>query len=97
MLREQILKADRDTFTSSHAHKVMSDMVDFKLKLTLLPKGTFASYSAQKQAEGADIAHLKPPHVNPPRKYLSFFAAPAPCTSQPSPTLVSQENRVPVA
>lgn len=71
LLCEQILKADQDTFTSSHAHNVMSDMVEFKLKLTLLPKGSFARYSAQKQAEGSDFAHLKPPHVNPSQKVMA--------------------------
>lgn len=71
LLCEQILKADQDTFTSSHAHNVMSDMVDFKLKLTLLPKGSFARYTAQKQAEGSDFAHLKPPHVNPSQKVMA--------------------------
>jgi len=75
LLCEQILKVDQDNFTSSHAHNVMSDMVGFKLKLILLPKGSFALYSAHKQAEGSDLAHLKPPHVNPPEKVLSFFVS----------------------
>jgi hypothetical protein len=95
-LCDQILKADQDTFTSSHAHNVMSDMVDFKLKLTLLPKGSFSRYSAQKQAEGSDFAHLKPPHVNPPEKVLSFFVSSAPSISKPSPDLVTKENPVSV-
>ena len=47
------------------------DLMDFGIKVNLLPKGTFQGYIAQKQAEGADLAHLKPPHVNPPKKVLS--------------------------
>ena len=70
-LYEEISKADHDTYTSSHARNVVADMVNFKLKLTLLPKGSFARYSTQKQAEGSDYAHLKPPHVNPTQKVLA--------------------------
>ena len=39
----------------------------FKLfKLTLLPCGAFQGYIAKQRAAGAELAHLKPPHVNPP-------------------------------
>lgn len=70
-LYEEISKADQDTYTASHARNVVADMVNFKLKVTLLPKGSFARYSAQKQAEGADLAHIKPPHVNPSQKVIA--------------------------
>ena len=50
-------------------------MVDFKVKVTLLPKGAFANYTSQRQAEGADLAHLKPPHINPSEKVLSLLLA----------------------
>jgi len=43
------------------------------VKVTLLPKGTFANYTAQRQAEGADLAHLKPPHINPPEEMLAHL------------------------
>jgi len=46
-------------------------MVGFEVNVTLLPSGTFADYTARRQAEGADLAHLKPPHVNPSEKVLS--------------------------
>jgi hypothetical protein len=95
-LCEAILNSDQDTFTSSHAHNVMSDMVDFKLKLEILPKGTFGRYSAQKQAEGSDFAHLKPPHVNPPEKVLSFFVTPAPSVPSPVAETIVKENKVSV-
>ena len=35
------------------------------LEVTLLPSGAFRNYMLRRQAEGADLAHLKPPHMNP--------------------------------
>ena len=35
------------------------------LKVTLLPSGSFQRYVARQHARGADLAHLKPPHLNP--------------------------------
>lgn len=52
----------RDDFAST---------IDFKIDVTLLPRGAFANFTAHKQAEGADLAHLKPPHVNPSLEVLS--------------------------
>jgi hypothetical protein len=34
------------------------------LSITVLAKGTFRRYLEERQAAGADLAHLKPPHVN---------------------------------
>jgi hypothetical protein len=34
------------------------------LRVTLLPQGTFARYMQKQEAAGADISHLKPPHMN---------------------------------
>lgn len=36
------------------------------VKVTLLHKGTFERYYQEKVKEGADLAHLKPPHMNAP-------------------------------
>jgi len=41
------------------------------IETTLLPQGAFANYIARRQAEGADLGHLKPPHVNPTDRALS--------------------------
>lgn len=41
------------------------------LKVTLLPPGTFAGYLAQREAEGADLGHLKPPHINPSERVMA--------------------------
>lgn len=35
------------------------------LRVTILPTGTFRAYYLEQQAAGADLAHLKPPHMNP--------------------------------
>jgi len=42
----------------------------------LLPQGAFSSYMAQWQAEGADLGHLKPPHINPSDEMLSLLGVP---------------------
>lgn len=46
------------------------DVEDFlgirPLQVTLLRPGAFQRYFQQKQADGADLAHLKPPHMNAP-------------------------------
>jgi hypothetical protein len=34
------------------------------VRVTLLSPGTFRRYYEEKQKEGADLAHLKPPHMN---------------------------------
>ncbi len=35
------------------------------LEVTLLPQDAFRAYMLRQQAAGADLAHLKPPHINP--------------------------------
>jgi hypothetical protein len=70
---EQVAKPDNDEPIVSAAQDDALDMVDFRVKVTLLPPGTFASYMVQRQAEGADLAHLKPPHINPSDKVLSLL------------------------
>jgi phenylacetate-coenzyme A ligase PaaK-like adenylate-forming protein len=50
----------------------LENLIGFQpIEVTLLPKGAFSNYKARRQAEGADIAHLKPPHINPPDSVLS--------------------------
>jgi len=61
-------------------YKTMGDMEGMlglkPIQVTLLPKGAFASYISQRQAEGADLGGLKPPHINPSDKVLSLLGAP---------------------
>jgi hypothetical protein len=56
---------------ASTIQKDTMDMVGFSVKVELLEKGTFSTYTAQMQAQGADLAHLKPPHINPSTDVLS--------------------------
>jgi hypothetical protein len=69
-LYQQILKTDSEAYSSLKEQVDLANMIKFKVNLTLLPRGSFDKYMAQKIAEGADIAHLKPPHVNPPQRVL---------------------------
>jgi len=82
VLYREILKSESDNYTNSQAHSDLADMIKFRLKVTLLPKGSFAAFTAQKQAEGADLAHLKPPHVNPSAKVLSLLTANLPVNTE---------------
>jgi len=72
---EQVTKPDNGEFNLSAVQDDALDMVDFRVKVNLLPPGAFANYTAQRQAEGADLAHLKPPHINPSDKVLSLLLA----------------------
>jgi len=46
------------------------------VKVTLLPQGAFSSYISQRQAEGADLSHSRPPHINSSDEVLSALKAP---------------------
>jgi len=43
------------------------------LEVTLLPDNSFQAYMLKQQAAGADLAHLKIPHVNPSDSMLDFL------------------------
>jgi hypothetical protein len=43
------------------------------LQLSVLPRGSFARYFFERQAEGADLAQLKPPHMNPSDEIINRF------------------------
>jgi hypothetical protein len=47
------------------------------IEVTLLPAGVFSKYRNRQQAEGAELVHLKPPHINPSDKVLSLLGATA--------------------
>jgi len=70
---EQVTKSDNGESNLSAVQDDALNMVDFRVKANLLPPGAFANYTAQRRAEGADVAHLKPPHVNPSDKVLSLL------------------------
>ncbi len=43
------------------------------MKLTLLNPGAFKSYMDYQQSQGADLAHTKPPHMNPTKDQLGIL------------------------
>lgn len=43
------------------------------LLVSLLPPDAFKKYMAARQTEGADLAHIKPPHINPSDSVLSLL------------------------
>ncbi len=54
--------ADLESFTSLRP-----------LEVTLLPQGAFKLYKLKQQAAGAELAHLKPPHLNPSEATIDFL------------------------
>jgi hypothetical protein len=73
-IREQILTSD-----SQHKDTAMlyrndfASMIDFKVEVNVLRPGAFAHFTEQRRAEGADLAHLKPPHINPSQRVLALL------------------------
>jgi len=43
------------------------------LEVTLLPEGAFHEYKLRQQAAGAELAHLKPPHINPSDNIIGYL------------------------
>lgn len=74
-VRELIINSDSNRGTKSLIRDDFATMIDFKVEVNLLSQGAFANYTAQRRAEGADLAHLKPPHINPSEKVLSLLRA----------------------
>jgi hypothetical protein len=70
-----LMKSNEEAHARSTFLDDPADIVDFKVKVAFLPSGTFTKYTSQKQAEGADLAHLKPPHINPSDEVLSRLLA----------------------
>lgn len=71
-LREEV--DSRDIKASIHqklkekdpGYAELESMLGFDpLKVTVLPMGAFARYTEERRTAGADLAHMKPPHINP--------------------------------
>jgi hypothetical protein len=71
----RVLVRSEDTTGDDPLVEDTRNMVGFDVNVTLLAPGTFSRYSAGRQAEGADLAHLKPPHVNPTERVLATLLA----------------------
>ncbi len=61
----------------SHApYRDLEEMAGIRpLMVTLLTRGTFARYIQERQAEGMDVAHFKPPHMNPKADVVAKLVA----------------------
>ncbi len=71
----EIQKLDERVNSASIYSTLESLLGIMPLKVSLLPTGTFAGYISQRNKEGADLAHVKPPHINPSDEILSQLGA----------------------
>ena len=54
------------------AYQDLEEMVGIKpVRITVLAPGTFKSYTGERIASGADLAHYKPPRMNPPDQAIA--------------------------
>lgn len=74
-IRNYVANLNHNGLKTSSLEEDTMDMVGFNIKVELLEKGTFSSFTAQRQAEGADLAHLKPPHISPSEEMLAILVA----------------------
>ena len=73
-IREQILRSDsQHKGTEALYRDEFATMIDFKVEVNTLSPGAFAHFTEQRRAEGADLAHLKPPHINPSQRVLDLL------------------------
>jgi hypothetical protein len=75
-LHDQLKELDVGFFYSELEKMLGSveNVLDLKpVQVTLLPGGAFANYIAQRRVEGADLAHLKPRHINPSDAELALL------------------------
>jgi hypothetical protein len=66
------LKKMDNEFLYGNVENVLNTM---PITVTLLPKGAFERYINLRRSQGADLAHLKPHHINPSDKELSVLMA----------------------
>jgi hypothetical protein len=72
---QQIKKIDDGLYVYKDLSS-LENLIGFKpIEVTLLPAGVFSNYRKQRMAEGAEITHLKPPHINPSDKVLYQLGA----------------------
>ena len=75
---EELIRLDKVYHYSVYsAYGIPEALLDLNpLEVTFLRQGAFSNYIAQRQAEGAALGHLKPPHVNPSQAVLSQLGVP---------------------
>ncbi len=69
---KQLKEMDED-FLYGNVEDLLNTM---PIKVTLLPQGAFDTYISMRRKQGADLAHLKPKHINPSDKELAILAKP---------------------
>jgi hypothetical protein len=69
----KIVAFDDEQNTAAEIRSDFTNFIDFKVIATLLPGGTFSRYIENRRANGADLAHLKPPHINPSEDVLTLL------------------------
>jgi hypothetical protein len=69
-IHDELKKLDSD-------YASLETMLDLRpVKVTILPEGTFLNYINKQRAAGADLAHLKPPHMNPKEEIIDKLLTP---------------------
>ncbi len=94
-IREQLINSDSNGDTKTLIRDDFASMINFRVEVNLLPHGAFATYTAQRQAEGADLAHLKPPHINPSDKVLALLEGKTKVAPQGQEKIEAKEAAVP--
>jgi len=70
-LYTEMMRLDERVNAASIYHTLVAMVGGTPLKVTLLPAGAFAAYTRRQRERGADLAHLKPPHINPSSETLT--------------------------
>jgi hypothetical protein len=73
------LKKMDEEFLYGNVETVLNTM---PIIVTLLPKGAFENHINIRRSQGADLAHLKPRHLNPSDKELVILGAPVPASPE---------------
>jgi hypothetical protein len=94
---KQIMNEELEAFSGSRIRIDANDMAAFKIKVSLLAQGTFSQYASQRLSEGADLAHLKPPHINPSRKVLESLLETTPAPDEIIRNISVKQENVPVS
>ncbi len=79
------LKKMDDDYMYGNMEAVLNTM---PIKVTLLPEGAFANYISFRRSQGADLAHLKPRHINLSDKELAILRMTAVEVDMKEPTKV---------
>ncbi len=74
---EKVQEMIRQSFSTRFTdYNDMKDMLRIEpVVVTLLPKGSFMAYINSKMAAGADLGHLKPPHMKPSDDIMKVLLA----------------------